>query len=96
MFQACPVLPAESGRGVRPAEERHAVVSYFSSIVDKHDAIRLGVYPGAFRERLGIRVDECARRRTARREGRRNEPRRMGPPASATSDRFATTSSWTA
>jgi beta-galactosidase len=33
-------------------------VSYFSGIVDEHDAIRLGGYPGAFRELLGVRSEE--------------------------------------
>ena len=36
----------------------HAVVSYFSGIVDPDDAIRLGGYPGAFRGLLGVRVEE--------------------------------------
>lgn len=35
-----------------------AVISFFSGIVDQDDRIRLGGYPGAFRELLGIRVDE--------------------------------------
>jgi beta-galactosidase len=35
-----------------------AVVTYFSGIVDEHDHIRLGGYPGAFRDLLGIRVEE--------------------------------------
>jgi beta-galactosidase len=34
------------------------LVSYFSGIVDEKDHIRLGGYPGAFRELLGIRVEE--------------------------------------
>ena len=34
------------------------LVSYFSGIVDEHDHIRLGGYPGAFRELLGIRAEE--------------------------------------
>jgi beta-galactosidase len=34
------------------------LVSYFSGIVDEHDHIRLGGYPGAFRELLGVRVEE--------------------------------------
>ncbi len=34
------------------------VVSYFSGIVDENDAIRLGGYPGAFRELLGVRTEE--------------------------------------
>lgn len=36
----------------------HALVSYFSGIVDEHDAVRLGGYPGAFRELLGVRAQE--------------------------------------
>ena len=35
-----------------------AVVTYFSGIVDEHDHIRLGGYPGAFRDLLGVRVEE--------------------------------------
>lgn len=34
------------------------VVTYFSGIVDVNDHIRLGGYPGAFRELLGVRVEE--------------------------------------
>jgi beta-galactosidase len=34
------------------------LVSYFSGIVDTDDAIRLGGYPGAFRDVLGVRVEE--------------------------------------
>lgn len=37
-----------------------ALVTYFSGIVDENDHIRLGGYPGAFRELLGIRVEEVA------------------------------------
>ncbi|GIH18607.1 beta-galactosidase [Rugosimonospora africana] len=36
------------------------VVTYFSGIVDPLDRVRLGGYPGAFRELLGIRVEEFA------------------------------------
>jgi beta-galactosidase len=36
------------------------LVSYFSGIVDENDHIRLGGYPGAFRELLGVRVEEFA------------------------------------
>ncbi len=36
----------------------HAVVTFFSGIVDEHDHIRLGGYPGAFRDLLGVRVEE--------------------------------------
>jgi beta-galactosidase len=34
------------------------VVSYFSGIVDQDDAIHLGGYPGAFRDLLGVLVEE--------------------------------------
>ncbi|SFI16532.1 beta-galactosidase [Nocardioides psychrotolerans] len=34
------------------------LVTYFSGIVDEHDHIRLGGYPGAFRDLLGLRVEE--------------------------------------
>ncbi|MGK3958884.1 beta-galactosidase [Arthrobacter sp. R4] len=34
------------------------LVTYFSGIVDEKDHIRLGGYPGAFRDLLGIRVEE--------------------------------------
>lgn len=34
------------------------VVTYFSGIVDESDHIRLGGYPGAFRELLGVRTTE--------------------------------------
>ena len=34
------------------------VVQYFSGIVDEHDHVRLGGYPGALREVLGVRVEE--------------------------------------
>jgi beta-galactosidase len=39
---------------------RTVVVGWFSGIVDEHDHIRLGGYPGAFRELLGIHVEEFA------------------------------------
>ena len=35
-----------------------ALVTYFSGIVDENDHVRLGGYPGAFRNLLGIRVEE--------------------------------------
>ena len=35
-----------------------ALVTYFSGIVDESDHIRLGGYPGAFRELLGVRGEE--------------------------------------
>jgi beta-galactosidase len=34
------------------------LVTYFSGIVDEHDHVRLGGYPGAFRDLLGVRVEE--------------------------------------
>ncbi|MCF6470871.1 beta-galactosidase [Nonomuraea sp. MG754425] len=36
------------------------LVSYFSGIVDPLDRVRLGGYPGAFRDLLGVRVEEFA------------------------------------
>jgi beta-galactosidase len=36
----------------------HLVVQFFSGIVDQHDQVRLGGYPGAFRELLGVWVEE--------------------------------------
>jgi beta-galactosidase len=38
----------------------HVVVTYFSGIVDVDDHIRPGGYPGAFRELLGVFVEEFA------------------------------------
>ncbi|CAN7414904.1 beta-galactosidase [Microbacterium sp. LjRoot45] len=37
---------------------RHVVVSYFSGIVDGHDRVWLGGYPGALRDLLGVTVEE--------------------------------------
>ncbi|MEX0428069.1 beta-galactosidase [Nocardioides sp. DS6] len=34
------------------------VVTYFSGIVDEHDQVRLGGYPGALRDLLGVRIEE--------------------------------------
>ncbi|CAA9355745.1 MAG: GH42 [uncultured Nocardioidaceae bacterium] len=36
----------------------HVLVTYFSGVVDEHDHVRLGGYPGAFTELLGVRADE--------------------------------------
>jgi beta-galactosidase len=36
----------------------HVLVTYFSGISDENDHIRLGGYPGAFRDLLGITVEE--------------------------------------
>lgn len=38
----------------------HVVVTYFSGIVDENDHVRAGGYPGAFRDLLGVRVEEFA------------------------------------
>ena len=38
----------------------HAVVTFFSGIVDEHDRVRLGGYPGAFRDLLGVLGEELA------------------------------------
>ena len=37
-----------------------ALVTFFSGVVDETDAVRVGGYPGAFRDLLGVRVDEFA------------------------------------
>jgi beta-galactosidase len=49
-------------RALRGVVERggHVLVTYFSGIVDEHDHVRLGGYPGAFRDLLGVRVEEFA------------------------------------
>lgn len=39
---------------------RSVLVTYFSGIVDERDHVRLGGYPGAFRDLLGIRSEEFA------------------------------------
>ncbi|MFD5319228.1 beta-galactosidase [Streptomyces sp. NPDC127098] len=36
----------------------HLLMSYFSGIVDEHDRVRAGGHPGAFRDVLGITVDD--------------------------------------
>ncbi|BCJ41872.1 beta-galactosidase [Actinoplanes ianthinogenes] len=38
----------------------HLLVTFFSGIVDERDRIRLGGYPGAFRDVLGVRGEEFA------------------------------------
>jgi beta-galactosidase len=38
----------------------HALVTFYSGIVDEHDRIRPGGYPGAWRDLLGVRVEEFA------------------------------------
>lgn len=50
----------EAAASVAAAAARGAtvLVSYFSGIVNEQDHVRLGGYPGAFRDLLGIRVEE--------------------------------------
>ena len=50
----------ETAAAVTAAAERgaHVVVTFFSGIVDERDQVRLGGYPGAFRELLGVRAEE--------------------------------------
>jgi len=40
------------------ADGGHTLVTFFSGIVDEDDRVRLGGYPGAFRDLLGVRVEE--------------------------------------
>ncbi|MBC7289864.1 MAG: beta-galactosidase [Actinotalea sp.] len=40
------------------ADGGHALVTFFSGIVDEDDRVRLGGYPGAFRDLLGVVADE--------------------------------------
>ena len=50
----------EAAASIAAAAENGAtvLVSYFSGIVDERDHVRLGGYPGAFRDLLGIRTEE--------------------------------------
>ncbi|MGY5765828.1 beta-galactosidase [Brachybacterium sp. DNPG3] len=53
------VSDADAARVTAAAEAgTHIVISFFSGIVDEQDRIRLGGYPGAFRELLGVRSEE--------------------------------------
>jgi beta-galactosidase len=59
------VTDAAAARLAAAAEAGATVlVTYFSGIVDEHDHVRLGGYPGAFRDLLGIRVEEFLPLRT--------------------------------
>lgn len=51
---------AQAGEGLRAyvAAGGTLVVSYFSGIVDEHDAVHPGPHPGALREVLGLTVEE--------------------------------------
>ena len=50
----------EGGANIAAVVERGGtvIVGYFSGVVDPNDHIRLGGYPGAFRELLGVRTEE--------------------------------------
>ncbi|MEV0012573.1 beta-galactosidase [Streptomyces sp. NPDC047973] len=52
----------DDSAAARIAEAAHegasVLVTFFSGIVDEHDHVRLGGYPGAFRELLGVRTEE--------------------------------------
>jgi beta-galactosidase len=54
------VVPAPLAErlGTFAAAGGHLVTTYFSGIVDEHDHVWLGGYPGALRELLGIRIEE--------------------------------------
>ncbi|MFC0534172.1 beta-galactosidase [Phytohabitans kaempferiae] len=54
------VVPAATAERLRAyvAGGGHLVTTYFSGIVDENDHVWLGGYPGAFRELLGIRIEE--------------------------------------
>ncbi|MGW1597144.1 beta-galactosidase [Streptomyces sp. NPDC002343] len=54
------LMTEAAGRNVRDYVENGGtlVVSYFSGIVDEHDAVHDGAYPGALREVLGLTVEE--------------------------------------
>jgi beta-galactosidase len=56
------VVPAALAERLRSYVEGggHLVTTYFSGIVDEHDHVWLGGYPGALRELLGIRIEEFA------------------------------------
>lgn len=50
----------EHAAAIEAAAEAGAqvLVTFFSGISDEHDHVRLGGYPGAFRDLLGVRVEE--------------------------------------
>jgi beta-galactosidase len=54
--------PGRAGRaaGAPTSAGGHLVTTYFSGIVDEHDHVWLGGYPGALRDLLGIRIEEFA------------------------------------
>ncbi|WP_030324497.1 beta-galactosidase [Streptomyces sp. NRRL B-3229] len=54
------LMTKEAGRNLTRYVENGGtlVVSYFSGIVDEHDAVHEGAYPGALRDVLGLTVEE--------------------------------------
>src|SRR5262249_10902682 len=56
------VVPAELAARLAGyvAAGGHLVTTYFSGIVDEHEHVWLGGYPGALRDLLGIRIEEFA------------------------------------
>ena len=58
MLHVVSAAPARAARGVRRRPAAHLVTTYFSGIVDEHDHVWLGGYPGALRDLLGIRIEE--------------------------------------
>jgi beta-galactosidase len=58
LYLACDAHIARIEEAV--AAGAHVLVTYFSGIVDEHDHVRLGGYPGAFRDLLGVRTSEFA------------------------------------
>ncbi|BDZ42181.1 beta-galactosidase [Paraoerskovia sediminicola] len=56
------VVPADLARSLAEwvSAGGHLVTTYFSGIVDQDDHAWLGGYPGAFRDLLGIRIQEMA------------------------------------
>ncbi|MFJ4327909.1 beta-galactosidase [Streptomyces tricolor] len=54
------LMTEAAGNNVREYVERGGtlVVSYFSGIVDQHDAVHEGAYPGVLRDVLGLTVEE--------------------------------------
>ncbi|MFE2280593.1 beta-galactosidase [Streptomyces sp. NPDC059454] len=54
------LVPADLAKTLtRYAEQGgHLITTYFSGVVDEHDHVWLGGYPGALRDLLGIRIEE--------------------------------------
>ncbi|POH61085.1 beta-galactosidase [Arthrobacter glacialis] len=62
LILACTLYSVNDADAANIAAAAHrgatVLISYFSGIVDENDAVRLGGYPGAFRELLGISTEE--------------------------------------